>query len=124
RLRRRPLLRVAATLATAGAVAVAAVPAARTSLLEALGLRGVHVERIDSLPPTRARGQLSLGRPVSLTAARKLASFRLSLPATGAPDRVFVGNTVGTEEAVPEGVVSLVYGHVSRPRLLVQEFIG
>jgi hypothetical protein len=82
----------------------------------------VRVERIDSLPPANARGQLSLGRPVSLAVAHHVANFRLLLPAVGAPDQVFVANA--GPDAVPGGVVSLVYGQPRHPRLLVQEFLG
>ena len=118
-----PTLRLAAAALAAGAVAVAAVPAARTNLLDALGLRSVRVVAVEALPSVAARGPLRAGSRLSFAAARRVVRFRILLPDGRRPDLLFVGSRSG-RDAVPGGVVTLVYGRVGKPRLLVQQFLG
>ncbi|MBA2475654.1 MAG: hypothetical protein H0V40_06840 [Actinobacteria bacterium] len=118
--RRRLALALVAlvALALAGALAV---PAARTAILELLGLEGATIERVDRLPAVSPPGNLALGRIVSLAEARRLAGFRLLVPARpgyGEPDEVRLS------DVVPGGLVSLLYGRKDAVRLLVTEFVG
>ena len=120
RLRLRGAVAVALV---AGAVAgVAAVSPARTSILRFFHLGGVTVERVDKLdlPPVARRGPLAPGREVSLARARAGVSFPVVVPGRyPAPSHTFLH---GSDP--PGGQVSLVYGSLERPRLLVTEFLG
>ncbi len=123
RLRRRrqwsrPLGLALAVLAVALA-GILLVPAARTSLLELLRLRGATIQRVDRLPPVKPPGRLALGVRVSLAEAERRAGFPVLHPrAYGDPDAVFLS------EAVPGGLVSLLYGTEREVRLLLSEFRG
>jgi hypothetical protein len=81
-----------------------AVPASRHAILEWLGLRGVTIERVVSLPGVPATADLALGEEVSLAQARRLLAFDLLVPeALGGPDEAYVDRTA------PGGRVTLVY---------------
>ena len=100
---------------------VLAVPSARTAVLEWLGLRSVRIERVAQLPATPARGRLELGERMRLAAARAQAGHAVLLPDRDGfrrPDSVWLDN------ALPGYPVSLVYGRVTRPRLLLTQFAG
>ena len=112
---RRPVVLALAVLVVAIG-ATLAVPAARTAILDWLGLRGVHIVRVDKLPPAPVIGNLDLGRPVTLAEARRRAPWLL-VP-TDAPDRVYVST------AIPGGKVSLLWGTPASVRLLLTEFRG
>jgi hypothetical protein len=114
RLPRRRLLAgaLAALLAFGGGLAAS--PAARSAILEFLGLKGAKIERREpNAPPPPPRRQdlgadLGLGRAVTLEQARGAAGFSIVVPeldALGAPDAVYFqdGSPAG-------GRVSLVYG--------------
>lgn len=121
---RRLRLRGAVAVAlVAGAVAgIAAVAPARTSILRFFHLGGVTVERVDrlQLPPVSPRGPLAPGREISLARARARVSFTVLVPKQHpAPTHTF---HYGSDP--PGGQVSLVYGSLERPRLLVTEFLG
>ena len=97
RLDRKPFpwRRVALAIAILAAALAAAfaVPQARTALLRWFHLRGVAVERVDTLPPAVERSQAKgLGRPVSRKEAERELGVRLALPplAGGEPKRVYV----------------------------------
>ena len=65
-----------------GVGAVMAVPQARSALLEWLGLRGVEIERVPTQPEAPAVGaDLDLGERVALPEARRLARYRVLVPA-------------------------------------------
>ena len=123
RLRRRrrwnrPLGLALAVLAVALA-GILLVPSARTSLLELLRLRGATIERVDVLPAVRPPGRLALGLRVSLAEAERRSGFAVLRPrAYGDPDAVFLS------EALPGGLVSLLYGTEDEVRLLLSEFRG
>ena len=96
--------------------AALAVPAARTAILDWLGLRGVHIVRVEKLPPAPAIGNLDLGRPVTLAEARRRAPWLL-VPADE-PDSAYIST------AIPGGKVSLLWGTPTSVRLLLTEFRG
>jgi hypothetical protein len=107
----------------AGVVAgVAAVSPARTSILRFFHLGGVTVERVEKLdlPPVSRRGPLAPGREVSLARARANASFPVLVPRRYPTP----SHTLFYGSDPPGGQVSLVYGSLERPRLLVTEFRG
>jgi len=112
---RRPVALVLAVLVVAIGAALA-VPQARTAILDWLGLRGVHIVRVEKLPPVPVVGNLDLGRQVTLAEARRRAPWLL-VP-TDAPDRVYVST------AIPGGKVSLLWGTPASVRLLLTEFRG
>jgi hypothetical protein len=121
---RWPRVRLAVAVAlVAGAVAaVAAVEPARTSILRFFHLGGVTVERVEkpNLPPVSPRGPLAPGREVSLARARGSVSFPVLVPERyPSPSHVLLYRS-----DPPGGQVSLVYGSLERPRLLVTEFLG
>lgn len=117
RHRLRPALQAGAVALAAAALAVAVVPQARTATLRFLGIGGVRIERIDHLPQVSRRPP-SLGRRTTFEAAARRVSFHVLLPDGRAPDSVFYAPDP------PGGRVTLVYGDVARPRLLVTEFEG
>ncbi len=96
--------------------ATLAVPPARTAILDLLGLSGVHIVRVEQLPPAPAVGHLDLGRRVTLAEARRRAPWLL-VPAE-APDRAYVST------AIPGGKISLLWGTPASVRLLLTEFRG
>jgi hypothetical protein len=80
------------------------VPASRHAILEWLGLRGVTVERVATLPSVPATPDLALGELLSLEQAQRVASFEILVPeALGEPDEIYV------DRSTPGGRVSLVY---------------
>ena len=68
--------------------AVFAVPPARTTILKWFHLRGVTVERVETLPPAVEPSQL--GRPLSRDEAERAVGFELALPPGTNPGRVYV----------------------------------
>lgn len=88
--RRAALALAVLALALAAAFAV---PQARSTLLRWFHLRGVTVERVETLPSAVERSQAEgLGRPVSRGQAERELGFRLALPPFehGGPGRVYV----------------------------------
>jgi hypothetical protein len=115
--RRRGLTVALAALAVAAA-GVLAVPPARTAILELLGLRGVTIERVGELPPVRPRGDLAyLGERLPLAEARRRTPFAIREPTLDGLDdpKVFV-------RSWPTRTVTLVYGDVAEPRLVLTQF--
>jgi hypothetical protein len=94
-----------------------AVPTTRHAILRALGLRGVQIERVPTVPrvPPSARlaprARLGLGARVRFAAARHAAQFTALLPARPVP--VYLAHDV------PGGRISTLVGPV-----LVTEFRG
>ncbi len=120
RLGERPLWRRPVAIALAVLVvalgAALAVPSARTAILDWLGLRGVSIQRVEELPTVPARGNLDLGRPVSLAEARRQAPWLL-VP-DDAPDSVYLSSSI------PGGKVSFLWGTPTSVQLLLTEFRG
>jgi hypothetical protein len=100
--------------------AVMAVPPARTAVLEWLGIKGVSVTRVETLPKTGPLSEVGLGEQVTLAGARRVASWLVepSYEGLGLPDHVF--HTV----AVPGGQVAFLWGTKAEPRLLMTQSPG
>lgn len=115
--RRRLVVALAVVLA---AVAAAfAVPGTRAAILELFHLRGVTIERVETLPTVPVQGGLGtfLGAPVSLEEARRRADFDLAVPAAlGEPHAVYF------QESPPGGMVSFLYGTREDPTALFTQF--
>jgi hypothetical protein len=98
RLDRRPFpwrraVAVALAAVVIGIATAFAVPQARSAILRFFHLRGVTVERVETLPRAIERSQAEgLGRPVSRAEAERELGFRLALPPFegGGPRRVYV----------------------------------
>jgi hypothetical protein len=110
---RLPLVVAVAVLAVVVA-AVLAVPQARSTIFDWLGIGSVTIRQVDELP-TLERNDLELGRPVSLAEARRRATFVVRVPTTdGYRDpAVYFRRDVNQ--------VSLLYGSVREPKLLISE---
>jgi hypothetical protein len=92
---------------------VAAVPATRNAVLEALGLRGATIERRERLPADARPQPLDLGPRTTLAAARRELGFTPLVPAAlGEPDGVHVDGE------------ALTLDYRVRPRVLVTQFRG
>jgi hypothetical protein len=108
---RRPRLRVVTVAAAALAVAVGiafAVPPARSAILRFLGLEGVTIVRVETLPPVTA-GKAVVGTPATLDGAARRLGFRTLLPDLGTPTSFYLdpGNQA----------VLVLYGKPARLRL-------
>jgi hypothetical protein len=114
---RRALVVALAVLAVSVG-ALMAVPGTRAAILEFFGLRGVTIERVDTLPTVPKQTALDdLGSRVSLDEARELAAFEVVVPERlGEPDEVYF------LDFPPGGMVSFVYGSVEEPRALFTQF--
>jgi hypothetical protein len=111
---RRPVAIALAVVVVA--LGAALVPAARSALLDWLGLSGVRITRVEQLPPTPVIGNLDLGGRVTLAEARRRTPWLL-VPAN-APDSVYVSTSI------PGGKVSFLWGTATSVRLLLTEFRG
>jgi hypothetical protein len=111
---RRPLAIALAALLLLAATA-AAIPGIREPVLDWLGLRSVHVERVPRPLPEPPGNGLALGRHTTLAAAQARLAFTPVLPAgLGRP-------TVYYEGFPPGGQLGLVY---RGGRLLITEVQG
>lgn len=117
RTRRRTLILAPAALLIVAGVTVAAVSPARSAFEEVFHIGGGNVRVIDRLPDLPTTRNLDLGRRVTVDQARRLVSFKVRLPGGPAPSSVYY--TLNP----PGGRISLVYGSVTAPRLLVDEFV-
>jgi hypothetical protein len=112
---RRPVL-IAVAIGVVAIGAVLLVPPARTAVLDWLGLGNVGVTRVDDLPPARPIGRLDLGREVTLAEAKRETPWLL-VP-SDEPDSIYLS------DSLPGGMLSLVWGDPSEPRLLLTELTG
>jgi hypothetical protein len=130
RPRRRTFAVALAVLAVAIGAAMA-VPPARTAILEFFHLRGVTVERVETLPrvPPAAEQSLDLGQPVHLTSTGvplvKIPEV-LVPEALGPPDAAYVseepyGLRLTMVYEPGEGVPESPYSGVG---ILISEFVG
>jgi hypothetical protein len=108
---------IAVALLALALAAAFAVPSARTAILRWLGLSHVRVVRVDTLPPTRRLTAADLGARTTLAAAERRLGFHV-LQLRERPDAVYVVTAYGNPR------VTLVYGSVAKPRLLLSEFRG
>jgi hypothetical protein len=116
RRRRRPWLLAAALVVLALAAAAVAAPGARTSFLDWLRIGGVGIERRELPPAATVRSAPLPGRPVTLAEAE-----------AASPDPVLVPEGLGSPDAVllerdPDMMVTLVYGSVEKPRLILSQW--
>jgi hypothetical protein len=114
---RRPLVVALAVLAVAIG-AVMAVPQARSEILDWLGIGAVTVRQVHELPPVElATGELGVGEEITLADAHRRVNFSVRVPRLEgfADPRVFYA------EPIPSGQVSLVYGALDKPRLLITQ---
>ena len=112
--RRRTLIALVVGLAAAVGVAFA-VPPARSTILRFLGLEGVTIVRVESLPPAGGRPGSPGGRRVSLAEAMRMLVFQPLLPDIGRPDAIFVDQF--------EQLLVVVYGK-DAVRLRLSELAG
>ncbi len=104
--RAAPVLAVLLAAIVAVAVLLAAAPGVRARIADWLGIGAVRIERVERPPAPQPGAGLSLGRPVTLAAARRASLVPVPIVrALGAPDAVFI------DAAVTGGGVSttLVY---------------
>jgi len=81
-------------------------PTARRAVAGWLGLRGVKIDVVPTLPPLPLGAGLQLGTPLTVAEAQSRVSYRILLPEDsrlGPPDEVYVSTRY------PGEVVSLVY---------------
>ena len=90
---RRRLVAIALAIVVVALGVAFAVPPAHSAILDWLGFGPVQVQRVEKLPSPNTR-TLSLGRAVSLAAARRETNFRILLP-HGRPDGVFIRPEIG-----------------------------
>jgi hypothetical protein len=113
----RRTLVIALAVAAVAIGALMAVPGTRGAILEFFGVRGVAIERVETLPKVPTSVDLNLGEPVSLDGARELAGFDVVVPeALGDPDEVYFSDFPSG------GMVSFVYGSSEEPRALFTQF--
>ena len=112
RPRSRPLAIAFAALVVIAAGVLAFSPGARSAFLEIFHIRGATVERVETLPKVPVQ-RFDFGERVSRAEAERRTGFELV--DVGRPDAIFVrdGN-----------IVSLVYGPVAEPRLILTELRG
>ena len=110
-------LRVAmVAIAALTAVGIAfAVPPARSAILRVLGLDGVSVIQVDELPTLDAAQAVDVGQRTTLESARAAVPFRLRLLEDREPTAIYIGR-----DEPP--AVTIVYGALRRPRLMLTQF--
>ena len=100
--------------------AIMAVPSARTAVLEWLGIKGVSVTRVDTLPKTRLLSEVDLGERITLARARREApwlvepAYSLIVP----PDEVYFSRDV------PGGQVVFLWGTRDDAQMLMTQSPG
>jgi hypothetical protein len=121
--RRRPSLFSRRALVVALAVlavalgAVLAVPQARSTIRDWLGIGNVTIRYVEDLPPVeQATAGLELGEQMSLEEARERAGFRVRVPTVEGlddPPKVFYNDT--------SNQVAFLYGSEEKPKLLITQ---
>jgi len=110
----RPLALAFAVVLVAMLGVLAFSPGARSAFLEFFHLRGASVSRVERLPEVELVERAELfGQRVTLATARQRAGFELF--ELGDPDGVYLRG---------DGLVTLVYGSIERPRLLLSQLRG
>jgi len=114
---RRPLVIALAVVAVAVA-AVMAVPQARSEIFDWLGIGAVTIRQVEGLPEVElATGDLGVGEQVSLAEARDRVRFPVRVPTLPG----YEDPNVYYAEPLPTGQVSLVYGSLDKPQLLITQ---
>jgi len=113
---RRALVVALAVLAVAVG-AVLAVPQARSTIRDWLGIGNVTIRYVEDLPPVeQATAGLALGEQMSLEEARERAGFRVRVPTVEGlddPPKVFYNDT--------SSQVAFLYGSEEKPKLLITQ---
>jgi hypothetical protein len=114
--RRRALVVALAVLAVAVG-AVLAVPQARSTVFDWLGIGNVTIRYVEELPPVeRATADLGLGERVSLSEARERADFPIMVPTIenlDDPPKVYYRSEASQ--------VAFLYGSEDDPKLLITQ---
>ena len=113
---RRVLIVALAVLAVAVG-AVLAVPQARSTIKDWLGIGNVTIRYVEELPPVeQATDDLGLGEQMSLEEARERAGFQVRVPTVEGlddPPKVFYNET--------SSQVAFLYGSEEKPKLLITQ---
>ena len=113
---RRALVVALAVLAVAVG-AVLAVPQARSTIRDWLGIGNVTIRYVEDLPPVeQATAGLELGEQMSLEEARERAGFRVRVPTVEGlddPPKVFYNDT--------SSQIAFLYGAEETPKLLITQ---
>jgi len=112
----RRLLVVALAVLAVAVSAVLAVPQARSTIRDWLGIGNVTIRYVEDLPPVeQATGDLGLGERMSLEEARERAGFRVRVPTVdGLDDPKVYYNDVSSQ-------VAFLYVSEERPKLLITQ---
>ena len=113
---RRALVVTLAVLAVAVG-AVLAVPQARSTIKDWLGIGNVTIRYVEDLPPVeQATDDLGLGEQMSLEEARERAGFRVRVPTVDGlddPPKVYYNDQ--------SSQVAFLYGSEEKPKLLITQ---
>jgi hypothetical protein len=113
---RRGLVVALAVLAVAVG-AVLAVPQARSTIKDWLGIGNVTIRYVEELPPVeQATDDLGLGEQMSLEEARERAGFRVRVPTVDGlddPPKVYYNES--------SSQVAFLYGSEEKPKLLITQ---
>jgi hypothetical protein len=113
---RRALVVTLAVLAVAVG-AVLAVPQARSTIKDWLGIGNVTIRYVEELPPVeQATDDLGLGEQMSLEEARERAGFRVRVPTVDGlddPPKVYYNES--------SSQVAFLYGSEEKPKLLITQ---
>jgi hypothetical protein len=97
--------------------AVLAVPQARSTIKDWLGIGNVTIRYVDELPPVeQATDDLGLGEQMSLEEARERAGFRVRVPTVEGlddPPKVYYNES--------SSQVAFLYGSEEKPKLLITQ---
>jgi hypothetical protein len=113
----RRLLIVALAVLAVAVGAVLAVPQARSTIRDWLGIGNVTIRYVEDLPPVeQATNDLGLGERVSLEEARERAGFRVRVPTVEGlddPPKVYYNQD--------SSQVAFLYGSEEKPKLLITQ---
>jgi hypothetical protein len=114
--RRAVVIALAALAVSVGAVL--AVPPARSTVFDWLGIGSVTIRYVEELPPvSKATPDLGLGERVSLSEARRLAGYPIRVPTVDGlddPPKVYYRDD-------PARQVAFLYGSEDEPKLLITQ---
>jgi len=113
----RRMLVVALAVLAVAVGAVLAVPQARSTIKDWLGIGNVTIRYVDELPPVeQATDDLGLGEQMSLEEARERAGFRVRVPTVDGlddPPKVYYNDQ--------SSQVAFLYGSEEKPKLLITQ---
>ena len=114
--RRAVVIALAVLVVSVGAVL--AVPPARSTVFDWLGIGSVTIRYVEELPPvSKATPDLGLGERVSLAEARRLAGYPIRVPSADGlddPPKVFYRDDAARQ-------VAFLYGSEDEPKLLITQ---